>query len=124
MGKSLAGQKEAEASRFHHNPQHFGLQEVASIPLDAMVAFKRLCSNNAGSGGISMKTVQLIELTPEELGNARPIVGGKILHRGICYLIVNAKPPKALSTRWRNQTARARYQKWKLLVEKLDEPVN
>jgi hypothetical protein len=71
-----------------------------------------------------MKNVDLIEATVEELGGQQPLAGSEIVIRGIRYLIVEAKSPKAVSSRWKRKPVGNRPQTWKLLVERLDQSSN
>jgi hypothetical protein len=60
-------------------------------------------------------------MTLEELGGQRPAAGMEIVYRETSYLIVNAKPPKAFPSRWKKTEPGTRHNKWKLLVEKLEQ---
>ncbi len=67
-----------------------------------------------------MKNIELIELTLEELGGEQPTAGSEIEMHGICYRILEVKPPKTRSSKWRRRAEAEGERKWQLLVEKLD----
>jgi hypothetical protein len=69
----------------------------------------------------SVKKVDLIEMSNEELGGQKPVIGTEMLVHGIRYLIVDAKPPKVITSRWRKKPPGHRAEKWKLLVERVDQ---
>ncbi len=67
-----------------------------------------------------MKKVELIEATLEELGGEQPTAGIEVTIRGACYRVLEVKPPKTRSTKWRQRKAEEEEPKWRLLVEKID----
>ena len=68
-----------------------------------------------------LKNVDLIGVTLDELGGEPPAVGTEVCLRGMRYRVVNVKPPKARSPRWRGQAGHKDQPQWKLLVERVDE---
>jgi hypothetical protein len=69
-----------------------------------------------------MKNVDLIEVTLDELAGQQPIAGTEIVLRGVRYHIVNARPPRVVSGRWRRKAVGEAQRKWQLLVEKRPPP--
>ena len=49
----------------------------------------------------TVKNVELIEVTVEELGGALPVGGTEICFRDVHYVIIEATPPKVRSSRWK-----------------------
>ena len=67
-----------------------------------------------------MKKVELIEVTLEELGGEQPTAGIEVPIRGVRYRIMEVKPPKTRSTKWRRRKPEDEEQKWRLLVKRVD----
>ena len=66
-----------------------------------------------------MKSIELIEVTVEELGGERPTAGSEVEIRGIRCRILEVKPPKTRSSKWRRKPGVEGERKWRLLVEKM-----
>ncbi len=66
-----------------------------------------------------MKNIELIELTLEELGGERPTAGSDVEIHGIRCRILEVKPPKTRSSKWRRKAEDEGERKWRLLVEKM-----
>ncbi len=67
-----------------------------------------------------MKNVELIEVTLEELGGEQPTAGIEVTMRDIRYRVMELKPPKTRSSKWRRRKTEEVEQKWRLLVEKVE----
>ena len=67
-----------------------------------------------------MKNIELIELTLEELGGKQPTAGSEVEIRGMRCRILEVKPPKIRSSKWRRKAEGAGERKWQLLVNKLE----
>ena len=66
-----------------------------------------------------MKSIELIEVTVEELGGERPTAGSEVEIHGIRCRILEVKPPKTRSSKWRRRPKVEGERKWRLLVEKM-----
>lgn len=64
--------------------------------------------------GLTLKKVELIEATLDELGGEQPVAGIEVTIRGVRYRIMDAKPPKTRSTKWRRRKAEEEEPKWRL----------
>jgi len=69
---------------------------------------------------LALKKVELIEVTLEELGGEQPTAGIEVTIRGVRYRIMDAKPPKTRSSKWKRRKPEEVAQKWRLLVEKVE----
>ncbi len=67
-----------------------------------------------------MKNIELIELTLEELGSDSPTAGSEVEIGGTRFRIVEVKPPKARSSKWRRKPKIESEPKWQLLVERME----
>jgi hypothetical protein len=68
-----------------------------------------------------MKNVDLIEVTLEDLQGVSPSPSTEIVFQNVRYRILEVRPPKEKSRRWRPGQPKAVKPKWQLLVRKLDE---
>jgi hypothetical protein len=67
-----------------------------------------------------VKNVELIEVTLEEVGGAEPVTGSEVIYRNVRYCIIEVRPPKEGSRKWRPRH-RHENSKWTLLVRKVDD---
>ena len=72
------------------------------------------------SKGLGVKNIELIELTLEELGGEPPTASSEVEIHGIRCRIMEVKPPKTRSSKWRRKAEGEVERKWRLLVEKLE----
>jgi len=70
--------------------------------------------------GLGLKKLELIEVTLDELGGEQPAAGIEVTVRDIRYRVMDVKPPKTRSSKWRRRKAEEVEQKWRLLVEKVE----
>jgi hypothetical protein len=68
-----------------------------------------------------VKNVELLELTLAELGGEKPAAGSELTIRGIRYRVMEAQPPKTKSSKWRRRTPSSEQQKWRLLVQEVQD---
>ena len=68
-----------------------------------------------------MKNVELIQVALEDVGGAEPTIGSEIVFRNVRYRIIEARPPKEGSRRWRPRHHHVHHSKWNLLVQKVDD---
>jgi hypothetical protein len=67
-----------------------------------------------------VKNVELIEVTLEDVGGAEPVIGSEVIYRNVRYHIIEVRPPKEGSRKWRPRHPH-RHSKWTLLVQKADD---
>ena len=67
-----------------------------------------------------MKNIELLEVTLEELGGEQPIAGSEVEIRGIRCRVLEVKPPKTPSSKWRRKPKDESEPKWHLLVENME----
>ena len=68
----------------------------------------------------SVKNIELIELTLEQLGGEPPTAGAEVRIDSRHFRILEVKPPKTRSSKWRRRAKGEGERKWQLLVEKMD----
>jgi len=69
---------------------------------------------------LALKKVELIEVSLEELGGEQPTAGIEVTICGVRYRIMEVKPPKTRSSKWRRRKPEEVEPKWRLLVEKVE----
>ena len=68
-----------------------------------------------------MKNVDLIEVTLEDLGGVPPTAGTEIVLWNVRYRIIEARPPKDRTQKWRSRQPKDQQRKWSLLVQKVND---
>jgi hypothetical protein len=99
-----------------------GQEKEAPSVFVAAGACGTISCQDAAEGGLAVKNVDLIGVSLDELGGEAPAVGAEICVEGRRYRVVNVKPPKVRSSRWRRRVAQDDKEKWELLVERVEEP--
>jgi hypothetical protein len=67
----------------------------------------------------TLKEIELIEVSLDELGGEQPTVGDEATIGGVLYLIMEVQSPKTKSTKWRRKAPDVSEQKWRLLVREV-----
>jgi hypothetical protein len=67
----------------------------------------------------TLKEIELIEVSLDELGGERPTAGNEATIRGVQYLVMEVQPPKTKSSKWKRKATDVTEQKWRLLVQKV-----
>jgi hypothetical protein len=68
-----------------------------------------------------MKSVDLLDVSLDDLGNVPPTVGAEIVLSGVRYQVLHVKPPQARSPRPRKNSAAARSDLWRVLVRTVSD---
>jgi len=71
---------------------------------------------------MTVKNVELLEVTLDEAGGREPTAGQELTIGGVRYRVMEVQPPKSTSSsKWRRRPSSPEPQKWRLLVQQVEE---